>query len=234
MTENIIATDGPISFDANKLQDRLVAIGIPSPERIDYRFYTCLIDLITQTSRFVPIGMTQAVGSRIAFNRNVIVENAKKIGATDLLWIDSDSHFPINALMTLLMHDKDVVCATTCRRQGKDRGPICAPMDLASIQPNQVLVKMRQIGMPFMLTKMSVFDSLEKPYFAEPPRKMTDIEGEQELVGEDEYFCEALLKAGFDIWCDMELSMQVGHIGSTVLYIENPPNAPEGKIDEVL
>lgn len=234
------------------LKSRKICIGYPSPERVDYRFHSSLIELITQTSQYVPLGLTNAVSSRIAVNRNIIVENARQLGATDILWIDTDSVFPISGLMRLLMHNKDIVCATTCRRKGVNREPVALPLDLASIQPYQTLVKMRQIGFPFMLTSIKVFDKLDelnlapitdsrqRAYFAEPPRWMMknlgwDILGDDALVGEDEYWCQLVLKAGFDIWCDMELSMEIGHVGSDVFYIENKENSEiPSKIDEKL
>lgn len=229
------------------LSMRKVGIGFPSPDLISVEFHNALIQLITQTAQFVPLGLTNAVSSRIAVNRNVIVENARMLGATDILWIDADSVFPVQSLLQLLMHDKDIVCATTCRRKGSDRSPVALPLDITSITPNQRLVKMRQVGFPFMLTKMSVFDKLDelglapdKAYFAEPSRGMMrnqgwEIEGTDALVGEDEYFCYLALKAGFDIWCDMELSMQIGHVGTAVYYIENSAQTTiNAKIDEVL
>lgn len=229
------------------LTNRKIGIGFPSPDLISVEFHNSLIQLITQTAQFVPLGLTNAVSSRIAVNRNVIVENARTLGATDILWIDSDSVFPVQGLIELLMHEKDIVCATTCRRKGNDRTPVAVPLDLASIEPGQQLVKMKQIGFPFMLTSMKVFDKLdelglapEKTYFAEPPRWMMrqlgwNISGTDALVGEDEYWCELVLKAGFDIWCDMQLSMQIGHVGSYVYYIENQfSQIPDAKVDELL
>ncbi len=229
------------------LKNRKIGIGFPSPDLVSVEFHNALIQLITQSAQFVPLGLTNAVSSRIAVNRNTIVENARSLGATDILWIDSDSVFPVQALLQLLMHDKDIVCATTCRRKGNDRTPVAVPLDFSSITPGQKLVKMKQVGFPFMLTRMSVFDKLDelgmapdKCYFAEPPRSMMrqlgwDLQGTDALMGEDEYWCELVLKAGFDIWCDMELSMQIGHIGSKVYYIENPPvSGQQVKVDEVL
>ncbi len=226
--------------------NRKIAIGFPSPDLISVEFHNSLIQLITQTAQFISLGLTNSVSSRIAVNRNTIVENARMLGATDILWIDSDSSFQPHALMQLLMHDKDIVCATTCRRKGNDRSPIALPIDFASLEPNQKMVKMKQIGFPFMLTKMSVVDKLDelglapdKCYFAEPPRWMMraqglDVEGDDALLGEDEYWCNLVLRAGYDIWCDMELSMQIGHIGSQVYYIENASVAGEVKVDETL
>lgn len=242
MVEAIGTLGNPID-----LKDRKICIGYPSPELVDYRFHSSLIELITQTAQFVSLGLTNAISSRVAVNRNTIVQNARALGATDILWVDTDSVFPISALMRLLMHDKDIVCATTCRRKGVNREPVALPLNMAEIKSNQQLVRMKQIGFPFMLTKISVFDKLDelklsqdKAYFAEPPRWMMrkmgwDIAGTDALVGEDEYWCELVLRAGFDIWCDMELSMEIGHIGSTVFYIENQPEShANAKVDESL
>lgn len=227
------------------LTKRRVVIGYPSPDTISQQFSHGLLELITQNSQFVAMGVTNATSSRITMNRNEIVQAARMTGATDILWIDADSKFPINGLMRLLAHDKDIVCATTCRRKGNDRSPIAVPMDFDSITPNQILVQMKQVGFPFMLTKMSVFDKLDelglapdKAYFAEPPRWMMrklgwEAPGADAVMGEDEYWCLNVLKAGFDIWCDMELTMEIGHIGTTVYYVENPVN-PEPLVDEVL
>ncbi len=243
LPEQIIGTAGtPID-----LKNRKIAIAFPSPDTISVDFHHCLIQLITQTSQFVPLGLTNAASSRITKNRIEIVKNARQMGATDILYIDSDSTFPVHALMTLLMHDKDIVCATTCRRKGNDRSPVAVPLDYASVEPHQRLVKMKQIGFPFMLIKMSVFDKLDelgvapdKTYFAEPPRWMAnkylgwDVQGDDCLFGEDEYFCQLVLRAGYDIWCDMGLSMEIGHIGYTVNFIEQNPIVKSTKVDEVL
>lgn len=218
-------------------KDRRICVGYPSPELLDYRFHVSLIEMVTQSSQFVPLGLTNAISSRVAVNRNLIVDNARQMGATDILWIDADSVFPVNALVRLLKHDKDIACATTCRRKTNDRSPVALPIDHTTIEPFQKIVKMKLVGFPFMLTKMSVFDKLKRPYFAEPPRwMMPEIDtGIDEVVGEDEYFCHNARMAGFDLNCDMELTMEIGHVGSTVYYIEQPITPkPNGKIDMVL
>lgn len=228
------------------LKNRKICIGFPSPDLVPVSFHNSLIQLITQSSQFVSLGLTNAVSSRIAVNRNVIVQNARQLGATDILWIDADSIVPVHALMKLITHDKDIVCATTCRRKGANREAIATPVDINSIAPGQILVPMKVIGFPFMLTSMKVFDKLDElglapdgSYFAEPPRWMAraagmEVTGEDALMGEDEYWCTMVRKAGFEILCDMELSMEVGHTGMDVFYIENPPESVPAKVDEVL
>lgn len=239
----IQATAG-IPMDFTK---RRVVIAYPSSDLVSVHFNECLTNLITQNSRFVPLGLTNATSSRITANRNIIVQNARQLGGTDLLYVDSDSVFPPHALMQLLTHDKDIACATTCRRKGNDRSPICTPLDFDSIEPFQKLVQMKAIGFPFMLIKMSVFDRLDEMglapdgvYFAEPPRQIMkdrgwDCPGMETLIPEDEYWCHLVRQAGFDIWCDMELSMQIGHVGLDVVYIENNPHdMPKANVDESL
>lgn len=213
-----------------------IAIGFPSPERFDHRFSKDLLDIIFHNWIDYDLYPLNPVSSRIVLNRNTIVKDAQRVKADYLLWIDSDTRFPHNGLKRLLAHNKDVVCATTSRRMGEHRGPAAYPMDVKAVQPFQKLVDMRFVGFPFMLTKMSVYDKLEKPYFAEPPRRMANIFEAKEYIGaeelfndvvpEDEYFCHNLRAAGFDIWCDMELTMEIGHIGTTVYYVKSP--LPEG------
>lgn len=206
-----------------KYANRHIVIAWPSSDRTDYRFNYSLLELICNNMPLLNIGVANAVSSRVTVNRNSCVEKARQLGGTDILWLDGDTKFPIGGLLRLLNHDKDIVCATTRRRD--DRGyPVGVTMDGES----GAMLRMKLVGFPFMLTKMHVFDKLEKPYFAEPPRKLfPEMDcAVDEVVGEDEYFCHFARKAGFDIWCDAELSTEIGHIGSDVKYIERQYTAP--------
>ena len=170
----------------DKYKDRIICVASPSPERTDYRYNIALIELITQNIPFLQLRLHKAVSSRIAINRNNIVRDSRALGATDILWIDTDSRFPITGLIRLLEHDKDIVCATTCMRDGKGL-PVGTPLDTGE---QKTLVRMKMVGFPFMLTKISVFDKMKSPYFAEPPRwcfpEMDIVK--DDLVGEDEFF----------------------------------------------
>lgn len=221
------------------MADRLrILVGYPSPDdRINPRFSECLLNLLIQNFQHYDLTACNATGSRIVLNRNTIVQEARKFRATHILWIDSDTSFPVDGLRRLIEHDKEIVCATTSRRIGENRAPAAYPMDISAIQPFQKLVPMKFIGFPFMLTKMSVFDKIKRPYFAEPPRRLLGVfEGKEylsaeemyhDVMPEDEYFCWQCREAGMDIWCDMNLTMEIGHIGLTTYYVKNP--LPEGK-----
>lgn len=201
-----------------------VCVGISQPELTDYRFTNALWDLLLQNGANFTLSRTNAVGSVISKNRNLLVESARAWGATHLLQIDADQIFPPNALPRLLAYDKDIICATTAKRTGEDSFPVAAPMNPELLTPYQKLVPMKLVGFPFHLTKMSVFDKLRKPYFADPPRWMMcpELPDADDLVQEDEYFCMTTRAAGFETLCDMELSMEIGHIGAVPHYIKNP------------
>lgn len=230
------------------LKNIKVCIAYPSPDTVHTDFMNDVIQLITNSGQFVRLGITTSNSSRIAVNRNILVANARLIGdCTHILFVDSDTKFPIPGLMQLLMHDKDIVCATTCKRKGNDRSAIGRAKDYSSIKPDQQLVQMIEIGMPFMLVKLSVFDKIDKDglapnnvYFADCPRWMMrqigwNVEGDEALMAEDHYFCYLAQKAGYEIWCDMELSMGIGHLGLDCFYIKNPEQiAHEAKVDEIL
>lgn len=224
----------------SKYKDRIFSIATPMPEKTDYRFNISLMEFVAHNSNLFNMRINQAVSSRICLNRNNIVSNARAMGCTDILWIDADTKFPVNALLRLLTHDKDVACATACHRDGNGSpiGTAVEPVEQANIIPMQL------VGFPFMLVKMDVFDKMDELwperkdcYFAEPPRwKFPEINVVNDpLVGEDEYFCYNVRKAGFEIWCDMELSVEMGHIGSTIHYISSENTIKsQAQIDETL
>lgn len=220
---------------AELYKNRKIIVAWPSGEKLDYRFTNSLIELIAANLPVLNLGLSNSISSRVAVNRNACVDRARQLEGTDILWLDGDIKFPTNGLVRLLAHDKDIVGATTRRRDHRGE-----PIGVA-VDPNQdgILLEMKLIGMPFMLTKMSVFDRLQRPYFAEPPRHMLPEidDGSDELVGEDEYFCATARKAGMRVWCDRELSTEIGHVTSEVKYIDQKyivPATSDGNIDEEL
>lgn len=207
-----------------------VYVGIPQPELTDYRFTQCLWNLLQYSAPKYQMLKGNSVGSVIAKNRNNVVDMASEAKASHLLMIDSDQTFPANGLERLLNHDKDIVGATTCRRVGDDLSPVAEPIDRSSIKPFQQLVPMKLVGFPFMLIKMSVFEKMRKPYFADPPRWMmatmfpSCFEFDApvtatDLVQEDDYFCINARRLNYEVLCDMTLSMEIGHIASKPYFI---------------
>jgi GT2 family glycosyltransferase len=168
--------------------------------------------------------MCRCEGSRITSNRNRLVADARKKGATHILMIDSDMDYPPNALHRLLSHDKEIVGATTCKRGDENGVPIGQAMPTADTDANDEnlkvssgsgLIHMNAFGCCFMLIKMSVFDKIGLPAFYEPP--LSEIEDAQ---GEDITFCRLAREAGYDIWMDFDLSIELGHWGKKRYHIK--------------
>lgn len=205
-----------------------IFLGIPQPEYTHHWFQESLHNLICANFTEFMIQRYHTVGSVISVNRNKLVRAAKEAQADYLLQIDADSVFPPTALKKLVEHNKPIVGATTTSRDGRTSRPMCQPIDPnAKVMSNAPLVPCSLIGMNFMLIKMDVFDKIPSPWYAEPPRDMmfqtSDLANPlPELVGEDEYFCIRAKEYGYEVLCDMVLSMEMGHIGSKPFYIGRP------------
>lgn len=139
------------------------------------------------------------------------VNEAKKVEATHILFIDSDQTFPAHTAHTLLNHNKSIVGCVIPQR--------IAPFGLnARIDNKRIsisnsekgLLKVHTLGTGIMLIRMDVFMKLDEPYF------MPKHEGGDEWQGEDESFCYQARLLGNEVYADIDLSRQVGHIGEQV------------------
>ncbi len=133
-----------------------------------------------------------------------------------MFFYDSDMMSPMNTIDRLLAHKKDIACATYIRR-----GP---PFDklghlVEGEDPDKQTGLSELTHMPTgcSLIKTSVFDKLKKPYF----RGGAD-EKYGKLRGEDFIFSEMVRALGYQIWCDNDLSKEIGHLYQYVLMIPDP------------
>ena len=58
------------------------------------------------------------------------------------------------------------------------------------------------------LVKREVYERIPQPHYLQEYVPHLNLE-----IGEDIYFCQQAQKAGYEIWCDQELSKEVAHIG---------------------
>ena len=191
----------------------LVAIGVPSGDMVHADFAMALAMLCMSPG--APVCLVNSRSSIVPLGRNQCVAAAQTVKASHLLFLDSDMIFPADTLKKLLAHDKPVVGATYARRVPPFHAlTVTEEGEHAHITSGLRRVRLLPTGC--MLIRMSVFNSLPKPWF-----NLT-AEGDQ-LRGEDYYFCEQLRATGFEIWCDGDLSVQLGHIGQKINRIENAP-----------
>ncbi len=184
----------------------LVAIGIPSGDLVHADFALSLAMMCMNPAP--PVALINARSSLVPVGRNQCVEAAKAANATHILFLDSDLIFPADALRRLLAHGKDIVGASYSKRE-----PPFYPLTVTEEGQHAFiksgLQKVKLIPAGCLLIRLQVFQAMAAPYFN------LVVEGGQ-LRGEDYYFCEKARAAGFPIWCDGDLSMQLGHVGQQV------------------
>lgn len=186
-----------------------VALGIPSGDMLHTDFAMALAMLCQSPG--APIFLLNARSSLVPLGRNQCVAAAQIMKATHLLFLDTDMVFPADTLARLLAHDKDIVGATYSQRMPPFH-PLCVNENGEHAHLTRGLARMRLMPTGCLLIRLAVFDALDKPYFR------LAVEAEQ-LRGEDYHFCESARAAGFEIWCDGDLSKEIGHVGQKIYHI---------------
>jgi len=131
--------------------------------------------------------------SIVAAARNDGVRRARELGCDHILFLDTDMTFPRTTLHRLLVHREAIVGATYVKRVA----PFALLGSALEAHPTadaRGLTEMSRIPTGCLLIRMSVFDTLTRPYF----RYVTDEAG-GEIVGEDYVFCDRAREAGFRV-----------------------------------
>lgn len=198
-----------------------IAVAFPSGDTVKAQFTTSLIRLRSRGENFEVVNILNVESCRIAFNRNYLVREALKTAATHILFIDADIIVPPDALEKLVAHNLDIVGVTASKR-GNDDDAIGVTLDGERLKIPSPPTRMRLLGLPFTLINLDVFRNLPEPWFAEPPRNLMGERDSKELMAEDEYFCQLAIQHGYDVYCDINLSMEIGHRGCQTFRIMNP------------
>jgi len=165
--------------------------------------------------------------SRIHNSRNGYVETALEQGYDWLLFVDPDMHpdlyykpgmgydgpvrqfFP-SSLGFMLQHPEvGVVAAPACSGPPELYVNVYVPhsqggcvklprVEAARMEPG--MLKVAAIGTGVMLIRMSIFKDLKPPYFADTynDERQVDVN-----VGQDCYFCEKVIQAGYGVYANM-------------------------------
>lgn len=188
---------------------RLV-IGGPTRETVPASFALDLAKLYAYTVRWdagaVYLRFVQS--TYVHVGREAVLSEALQLGATHVLWLDTDMTFPEDAALRLARHDRPVVACNcvmrdprrlfTARRDGQ---PIETGPQSTGIE------KVDTVGLAVLLMRTDVVAGLPRPWFDHG----RNAAGED--VGEDVMFCRRLRALGQDIYIDHGLSKEIGHIG---------------------
>jgi glycosyltransferase involved in cell wall biosynthesis len=194
-----------------------VAVCFPSGDMVHADFALALAGLCNSTPPLeTPIVNNKS--SIVAVARNNGVKYAREMGCDFIFFIDSDMVFPRTTLHRLLLHSEDIVGATYAKRVP----PYSILGTALRSEPTcdaRGLTEMHRIPTGCLLIRMKVFDALSEPHF-----RFGADEASGDILGEDYVFCDRAREAGFRIWCDAALSLEIGHVGQQVCRV--PGAAP--------
>ncbi|MEQ1858901.1 MAG: glycosyltransferase [Chthoniobacteraceae bacterium] len=187
-----------------------VAICIPSGEMVHADFMLSVLHVV-QNGRVggARVSMVNAKFSIVAEARNLCVRAALDAKAEWLLFLDSDMVFPPDTIKRLLAHRKAIVGATYPRKM-LPLTLIGTRRDGAAFSPaDKGMVEASRMPTGCLLIKAEVFEKLKPPFF-----RCGYDEEHGKVLSEDFWFSDRVRELGVALWCDMELSRQVEHIGS--------------------
>lgn len=204
--------------DANGVPQHKVLIAVPCGDDVKAGFAQDLALMMAYTTFVNPsmeVSLAFLRGTYLPRARAGLVAYAEKRMATHILWLDSDMRFPKDTLIRLLSHGKDIVAANYPTRVH----PILPTTQDVNGDPAfeiDALHEVKTCGMGVMLTAMSVFRAIGKPYFAVGYNRGID-----DYSGEDTFFCERARKSDIPVYIDGPLSEQVQHLGEFAYGMEH-------------
>lgn len=156
---------------------------------------------------FIKMILNSTFGTGLAMNRIKLCRTAVERGCTHVLFLDDDMRIPMDTLVRLLQHEKDIVAANCARKELPPRSTA------KGFDGNCVWTRARSTGLEsvasvgtgVMLISCAALQKLPQPWFCEDPMKG---------VGEDVYFCHMARENGMEIFIDHDLSKHIGHMGS--------------------
>lgn len=205
-----------------------LAILLPWTNTVDCGFAYCLADMTAALGASLDgvgdMKMFEVNGTYIDRSRTELVKQAVEWGATHVLFLDSDMHFPPDTAHRLLRHNKDIVAVNYAKRRfphlpvtfkhmpdpelGTDSAVFCY-----TDKDSTGLEEVDAVGFGAVLIRMNVFAKIPPTCFETGLVKDTGI-----YMGEDTHFCHAAREAGFQVWIDHDLSKEIGHSGTRAFY----------------
>ena len=154
------------------------------------------------------------IGSVITIARRNLVDIFLKSDFDYIWWVDSDMKFPIDAPIRLLSRNKEIVGANYRRRRFPNpnftgmmgKSGAFQEFQTTDNSPAMELIDVLPHGM--VMCKREVYEKIPQPHYLQEYVPHLNLE-----IGEDIYFCQQAQKAGYQIWCDQELSREIAHIG---------------------
>lgn len=193
-------SDGPIT-----------AICVPSTDMVNANFAMALAQLLyycgIRRRRTVLINNK---GSNIAGNRNNGVREAKRLGASKLLFLDADMTFPMNVVERLEGWGKPIVGASYPQRSGLHKNLAQPKANVPVDLEGKKVIEVDRLPTGCLLIEMAVFDRIAEPWF------FFGVDADKKrITGEDYNFCDSARAAGIPVHLDVDLSFNIVHWGES-------------------
>jgi hypothetical protein len=190
-----------------------VCIAVPTKDMMYSHFAFCLQELVQYNTRTnIETVVEFNLGTLISNQRENLVHKAQEHDATHILWLDSDMMFPKNLCETLLAHDENIIACNYSTRALPFKAVGYSTLhDWNSGIPKETtgIVEVAGIGFGCVLTRIEIYQFIEKPWFPITYSKNTN-----DYLGEDMNFCQKAVAEGYSIMVDCDLSRFIYHIGS--------------------
>lgn len=172
-----------------------IGLGCPTGGRIETETVNWIMGIVTGTKLAKMLLLSDTYCDRA---HNELAHDAVQAGLDAIMFIDSDQDGPIDIVDRLIRHHKDIVgCAYRCRGGSHQLMP----------RAGKGLQKEEWIPSGAMLVRTRVFEQTPFPWFP-------NIYGKSvaDFQGSDISFCKkAQGFGGFEVWCDHDLSREIGH-----------------------
>jgi len=192
-----------------------IMIAVPAMEMVNAEFAQHLaMAAANMVANGIRINCAFNIGSVVTIARRNLVDIFLKSDFDYIWWVDSDMKFPVDAPMKLLARQKDIVGVNYRRRRFPNAnftGMMGNAGKFTEFQttdnsPSMELIDVLPHGC--VLVKREVYEKVPQPHYLQEYIPELNLE-----IGEDIYFCQQAQKAGYQVWCDQDLSKEVAHIG---------------------
>lgn len=192
-----------------------VMILVPAMEMVNAEFAQHLsMAAANLVANGIKINCAFNIGSVITIARRNLTDIFLKSDFDYAWWIDSDMKFPIDAPLKLLKRGVPLVGANYRRRRFPNpgfTGMMGQPGSFTELVTDDDSPPMQEVDvLPHgcVMVHRSVYEKMPQPHYLQEFVPELNLE-----IGEDIFFCRKAKDAGFQVWCDHELSREIAHIG---------------------
>jgi hypothetical protein len=209
------STPAPTPSPTAKGTNPSIMIAVPAMEMVNAEFAQHLaMAAANLVAHGIKINCAFNIGSVITIARRNLVDIFMKSNFDYVWWVDSDMKFPIDAPLRLLARNKPIVGANYRRRRFPNpnfTGMVGSAGSFREFQTTDNSPAMETCDVlphGLCLIKREVYEKVAQPHYLQEYIPNLNLE-----IGEDIYFFQKCKQAGYEIWCDQELSKEIAHIG---------------------